>query len=53
MFAGASQEAVADAFDATAVTFNGADGAALIAAELEALEAEDVPTAFVAVTLNV
>jgi hypothetical protein len=53
MLAGASQEAVADAFDATAVTFNGADGAALMAAELEALEAGDVPTAFVAVTLNV
>ena len=53
MFAGASQFAVAEAFDATAVTFSGADGAALIAAELEALEAADVPTALVAVTLNV
>ena len=53
IFTGASQLAVADAFDATAVTLGGADGAAFIEVALEALEADEVPTALVAVTLNV
>jgi hypothetical protein len=50
---GASQETVAAPLDAVAVTFRGALGAALIAAEDEAEDAEPVPAALVAVTLNV
>jgi hypothetical protein len=50
---GASQETVTDPLEAVPVTLRGALGAALIAAEDEAAEAEPVPAAFVAVTLNV
>jgi hypothetical protein len=51
--AGASQETATDPSEAVPVTLRGALGAALIAAEDEAVEAEPVPAAFVAVTLNV
>ena len=50
---GASQETATDPLEAVPVTLRGALGAALIAAEDEAVEAEPVPAAFVAVTLNV
>jgi hypothetical protein len=50
---GASHETTAEPFAEVAVTFRGALGAALIAAEDEAVDAEPVPAAFVAVTLNV
>ena len=53
MFAGDPQETVAAAFPATAVTESGTDGAAFIAAVVEAVDAKDVPAALVAVTLNV
>jgi hypothetical protein len=53
MLTGTPQETVADAFDATADTLIGADGAALIAASDEAVEGEEVPATFVADTLNV
>jgi hypothetical protein len=53
MLTGTPQETVADAFDATAVTLIGADGAALMAASEEASDEEEVPAIFVAVTLNV
>jgi hypothetical protein len=50
---GASHETTAEPFAEVAVTFRGALGAALIAADVEAVEAEPAPAAFVAVTLNV
>ena len=50
---GASQETVARAFAATAVTLIGTDGAAMIAASEEAVDGEEVPAMLVAVTLNV
>lgn len=50
---GASHETTADPFADVAVTLRGALGAAFIAAEDDAVEAEPVPAAFVAVTLNV
>jgi hypothetical protein len=53
LFAGDPQEIVADAFPATAVTESGTDGAAFTEAAVEAADARDVPTALVAVTLNV
>ena len=53
MLAGASQEAVADAFDATAVTLIGTDGAAFTATLVDALDAAEVPARLVAVTLKV
>ena len=53
IFAGAFHDGVAVAFPATAVTESGTDGAALIAAAGEALEAVEGPIAFVAITLKV
>ena len=53
MFIGASQETVAEALAASAVTLIGAEGAALIAADGEAEDATEVPAALVAVALNV
>jgi hypothetical protein len=53
LFAGAFQVAVAEAFQATAVTESGTEGAALIAAADEAVEAAEAPMTFVAVTSNV
>jgi hypothetical protein len=53
MLTGTPQETVADAFEATAVTLIGTEGGALIAASDEAVEGEEVPATFVAVTLNV
>jgi hypothetical protein len=50
---GTSQDTVAEASDATAVTFIGTDGAAMIAASEEAVDGEEVPAMLVAVTLNV
>ena len=50
---GASQDTVADASAATAVTLIGTDGAAFIATSAEASEASEVPAVLVAVTLNV
>ena len=50
---GASQETATDPLEAVPVALRGALGAALIAADDEAVEAEPVPAAFVAVTLNV
>ena len=50
---GGSQETVADAFDATAVTLIGTDGTALTAMLVDAVEAAEVPAALVAVTLKV
>jgi hypothetical protein len=50
---GTSQETATDPLEAVPVTLRGALGAALIAADDEAVEAEPVPAAFVAVTLNV
>ena len=50
---GASHETVTVPLEAVPVTLRGALGAALIAADDEAVEAEPVPAAFVAVTLNV
>ena len=50
---GGSQEMVADAFDAIAVTLIGADGAAFTATLVDALDALEVPALLVAVTLNV
>jgi hypothetical protein len=50
---GASQDTTAEAFDATAVTLIGIDGAAFIAIPAEASEAIEVPAALVAVTLKV
>ena len=53
LFAGAFQVAAAEAFPATAVTESGTEGAALIAAADEAVEAAEAPITFVAATLNV
>jgi len=53
MLTGASQVTAADAFDATAVTLTGTDGAAFMATPDEASEASEVPAVLVAVTLNV
>ena len=53
MLTGGSQETVADAFDATAVTLIGTDGTALTAMLVDAAEAAEVPAALVAVTLKV
>jgi hypothetical protein len=53
IFAGGSHDAVAVAFPAVAVTESGTEGAALIAAAGEALEAVEGPIAFVAITLKV
>jgi hypothetical protein len=53
IFTGGSQETVADAFDATAVTLIGAEGAALTAILVDALDAAEVPARLVAVTLKV
>jgi hypothetical protein len=53
IFTGGSQETVADAFDATAVTLIGAEGAALTAIPVDALDAAEVPARLVAVTLKV
>ena len=53
MLTGGSQETVADAFDATAVTLIGTDGTALTAMLVDAVEAAEVPAALVAVTLKV
>jgi hypothetical protein len=50
---GASHETTAEPFVEVAVTFRGALGAALIAAEDEGIDAEPVPATFVAFTLNV
>jgi len=50
---GASQVTAADAFDATAVTLTGTDGAAFMATPDEASEASEVPAVLVAVTLKV
>jgi hypothetical protein len=50
---GASQDTVADAFDAIAVTLIGGDGAAFTAIPAEASEASEVPAVLVAVTLKV
>jgi hypothetical protein len=50
---GGSQETVAEAFDATAVTLIGTDGTALTAMLVDAAEAAEVPAALVAVTLKV
>ena len=53
IFAGGSHDGVAVAFPAIAVTDSGTDGAALIAAAGDALEAVEGPIAFVAITLKV
>jgi hypothetical protein len=53
MLDGASHVTDADAFAGVATTLRGADGAALIAAADDAVDAVDVPAALVAVTLNV
>jgi hypothetical protein len=53
IFAGAFHDGVAVAFPAIAVTDSGTDGAALIAAAGEAIDAVDDPIAFVAITLKV
>jgi hypothetical protein len=53
MLMGGSQETVADAFDATADTLIGADGAALTEMLDDAAEAAEVPATLVAVTLKV
>ena len=53
IFAGGSHDAVAVAFPGIAVTESGTEGAALIAAAGEALDAVEGPIAFVAITLNV
>jgi hypothetical protein len=50
---GASQDTTAEPFAEVAVTFRGALGAALIAADVDAVEAAPAPAALVAVTLNV
>jgi hypothetical protein len=50
---GASQDTVADAFDAIAVTLIGTEGAAFTATLVDALDAAEVPAELVAVTLNV
>jgi hypothetical protein len=50
---GGSQEIVADAFDAIAVTLIGTEGAALTATLVDAVDATEVPAELVAVTLNV
>ena len=53
MLTGGSQETVTDAFDATAVTLIGTDGAAFTATLVDALDAAEVPARLVAVTLKV
>jgi hypothetical protein len=53
ILAGGSHDGVAVAFPAVAVTESGTEGAALIAAAGEAVEAVEDPIAFVAVTLKV
>ena len=53
MLMGGSQETVADAFEATAVTLIGAEGTALTAILVDAADAAEVPAALVAVTLKV
>ena len=53
IFAGGSHDAVAVAFPGIADTESGIEGAALIAAAGEALDAVDVPIALVASTLKV
>ena len=53
IFAGAFHEGVAVVFPATAGTESGTDGAALIAAAGEAVDADEFPIALVAITLNV
>jgi len=53
MLIGGSQEMVAEAFDATAVTLIGTEGAAFIAILVDADEADEVPIALVAVALKV
>jgi hypothetical protein len=53
VFSGASQVTAAAAFDATAVTLIGTDGAAFMATPDEASEASEVPALLVAVTLKV
>ena len=50
---GGSQETVADAFDATAVTLIGTEDTALTEMLVDAAEAAEVPAALVAVTLKV
>ena len=50
---GASQLTVADAFAGTATTLRGAEGAALIAALAEAVDAVEDPAALVATTVKV
>ena len=50
---GGSQETVAEALPATAVTLIGADGAAFTAMLVDAVDAADVPARLVAVTLKV
>ena len=50
---GASQETVTVVLPLIAVTFRGAEGAAFIDELVEAVEANEVPTALVAVTVNV
>jgi hypothetical protein len=53
MLDGASHVTDTDAFAGVATTLRGADGAVLIAAAADAVDAVDVPAALVAVTLNV
>ena len=53
IFAGGFHDGVAEALPATAVTESGTEGAALIAAAADALEAAEGPIALVANTLKV
>ena len=53
MFAGESQETVAEETPETAITDNGAEGAEFIDALGEAVDVVEVPALLVAVTLNV
>jgi hypothetical protein len=50
---GGSQEIVADAFEAIAVTLIGTEGAAFTATLVDALDAAEVPAELVAVILKV
>ena len=50
---GASHVTAADALAGTATTFRGAEGAALIAALVDALDGDDDPARFIATTLKV
>jgi hypothetical protein len=53
VFAGGSQDTVADAFAAVATTLSGTEGAAFTATDAEAVDATDVPATLVAVTWKV